>query len=369
MEENNLIYGNLKELKDKCIDLCGEKIGEVYYNRLIDSQNVENPKPGTLKFFILKYNSIDIGIAKYYEKNKKCAPTGNLESVWKKKYGEEKAAEMFLEYRRKLGASLMGKNTIEYYIEIYGEDIGPLMYIEYCGKISETSKGRNNKESFIKKFGKKEGLLKHKEFWFIRSRRDKEYFCRRYGVEYGTIKYENYIKSTTTSKPNFIKKYGRKEGIRRYKLKTKRWLETLSNKPQEEKDRINRAKCFKRSFSKISQDLFWEIFEWLKHKNLNIFFATFNNETKEADYSGTNNEFIVYFNKTNHAFLDFYIQDINKCIEFDGTFWHKNTEDRDKERENKIKSVINCEFYRVKQKDFEENREYVIQKCMEFLDV
>lgn len=369
MDNEDLIYGNLELLKSKLIDICGDKIGNKYYKKILEQRDVNPPKIRTLKFFILKYNSLELGIKRYYEKNISCSPSMPLKDLWVEKYGEEEGVLMWGEYISNLRKKLKGKNTLSYYIEKYGEEDGPIEYKKYCEKISKTSKGRNNKESFIEKYGEKEGIKKHREFWVKRSTRDQKFFVSKYGEKEGKKRYKNYIKKITLTKERFIEKYGEEDGVRRYNLKTERWINSMKLLSDDEKERINRAKCYKRSYSKVSQELFWELFFNIRNKYSDIYFATFNQETKSLDDSGTNNEYMVFLNEINHAFLDFYVKDVNKCIEFDGTYWHENSKEKDFERERKIKEVLGCDVLRVSQEEYITSKEYVIKKCMEFLNV
>jgi very-short-patch-repair endonuclease len=67
-------------------------------------------------------------------------------------------------------------------------------------------------------------------------------------------------------------------------------------------------------------------------------------------------------------FLDFYIKDINVCIEFDGTFWHKSPR---KVKEDAIRDTIlssnGIHVYHVKENDYLEDEQNVIARCLEFI--
>lgn len=167
---------------------------------------------------------------------------------------------------------------------------------------------------------------------------------------------------------NFQKRYGDEEGKERWEKRQLQWQNTLQSKPIEEIERINKAKMFKRSFSKISQKLFWMIYEKIKDDFSEIFFATLRNG--KEDLSGENNEFMISRREGHHAFLDFYIKDINKIIEFDGDYWHGNNPGnklRDNIRENEIIKNNSSKFFRVKEKDFNDNPEYVVMECINFI--
>jgi endogenous inhibitor of DNA gyrase (YacG/DUF329 family) len=108
----------------------------------------------------------------------------------------------------------------------------------------------------------------------------------------------------TFSLKKCIEKYGEIEGKKRWKLRQERW--------------INNYK--KRNFSKISQQLFWSIYEKMPESlKPNIFFAENDNGIK--DETGKNHEYKMETSKS-FVKLDFYIPCLNYCLEFDGDYWH-----------------------------------------------
>lgn len=127
----------------------------------------------------------------------------------------------------------------------------------------------------------------------------------------------------------------------------------------------------KNNFSKISQELFWEIFRRIKDKiNTDcVFFATYNKGQK--DESGTNHEFKLK-TKNSYRMLDFYISNISKIIEFDGVYWHgkvgrgnKTTEE--KRNEEILETLKSCEILHINENVYTENKEETIQECIKFL--
>jgi very-short-patch-repair endonuclease/AraC-like DNA-binding protein len=113
--------------------------------------------------------------------------------------------------------------------------------------------------------------------------------------------------------------------------------------------------------SNISQKLFWEI-----HKNLTkeqkekVEFAQLNSERK-IKTDGTKEK----LNK--HYFsLDFCLE--NKNIEFDGEYWHSFPEiqEKDKVRDEFLTSM-GYMILRIKERDYYNNPEEVLNKCIRFL--
>jgi len=184
----------------------------------------------------------------------------------------------------------------------------------------------------------------------------KEYWMKRGMDEENAIKMVS-ERQTTNSIPVIMKrnKCSRKEAEYIRSEITKKWLDSFP--------------CL--NYSKVSQELFWSIYEELKKTYKEIYFATFNGGVK--DDSGANHEYKV---KTNDSYkkLDFYIKDINRAIEFQGTYWHSERNTRDKFspekdliRENQIIDSLGCKILNIKELDYYENKEKTVQKCLNFL--
>ena len=160
-------------------------------------------------------------------------------------------------------------------------------------------------------------------------------------------------------------KYGEEEGERIYNERQKRWQYTLNSKSDEEKERIYRAKMFDgRGYSKISQKMFNEIMEVLGDEFSNVFYAT-NNPNKEF------NEYFVNDSVNNRIyFLDFYVKDNNKVIEFDGDYWHgekRGNQERDAIRETNLRNLGFVNIKRIRERDYREHPEQVVSECVEFI--
>jgi len=156
----------------------------------------------------------------------------------------------------------------------------------------------------------------------------------------------------TFTKEKLIKKYGEEEGMNRWVDRQEKWMKNFP----------------KQNYSMISQELFWSLYDSLKTKYKEIYFATNVNGNKTI---GVNKEYRVRTKKTSRL-LDFYIKDIDKVIEFDGTYWHgeigSGNRTRDEERELEIiESFPTMKMYHVKEKDYNKDKEKVIQKCLEFI--
>ena len=179
-------------------------------------------------------------------------------------------------------------------------------------------------------------------------------------IEYWVEKGFNYEQSkklvserqTTFSLEICIEKYGEEDGL---KIFNKRQIKWLSNYK-------------KNNFSKISQKLFWDILETEpKMKNKNIRFATYDNGV--IDNSGKNNEHrLVLMNGV--ILPDFIDLDLKKIIEFDGTYYHRNTPENSLREEKRDEMIIESGYQvlHVSEYDYKNYKQEIINKCITFLN-
>jgi len=114
----------------------------------------------------------------------------------------------------------------------------------------------------------------------------------------------------------FIEKYGKIEGKRRFDQTTKKWLDTLNNKSEEEKlDILIRKTRRSKKYSNISIYLFDKILKEVKEKYNIVFKKVFYKEKEWYIYDKENKR--IYF-------YDLMIKDINLIIEFNGNSFHPN---------------------------------------------
>lgn len=159
-------------------------------------------------------------------------------------------------------------------------------------------------------------------------------------------------RQTTFSKEKLIKRYGEEKGLRRWVKRQEKW-----------------QKSYKHSnFSKISQELFNELYKKIKCSYNEIYFAQLN-KNKEIDESGKNNEYTLLLNDKIIK-PDFFIKDINKIIEFDDIYWHrKNPENKTREAKRDL-SIISSGYsiLHINEYNYRKNPEKEIQKCIEFIN-
>jgi hypothetical protein len=157
-------------------------------------------------------------------------------------------------------------------------------------------------------------------------------------------------RQTTFSLDICITKHGLVEGTRKWNERQKKWLTNYK----------------KTNFSKVSQKLFWEIFEKMSIKT-DIHFATF--IKGKEDTSGENNEYVLSVG-TKSIKPDFYHVPTKSIIEFDGDYWHgekRGNKKRDADRD----AILIKEGFRIlhiRERDYKADPEKIITQCMEFLN-
>ena len=139
---------------------------------------------------------------------------------------------------------------------------------------------------FIKKYGEEEG----KRRWESYLEKQKITKSREYMInKYGENNVSKINKSKSVNLDNLIKKYGEEEGKRR-------WHEYIANRSK--------------PYSQISQECFRKIDKFISSKYSSMF------------YSKNTEKFIMIDDRM--IFLDYYIPELNICIEFNGDMWHGN---------------------------------------------
>lgn len=257
-------------------------------------------------------------------------------------------------------------------ILMYGKIIGLEKWNEYCRKQSETNtfeyKSKKygmtldefdefNKsravtlQNLIVRHGDINGTRKWNEYCKRQSYTNSlEYFIEKLGTLEGEIFYKNLNKQKSLSLANFIGKYGEIEGFDRYcKHITKR----------------NESGSICKYYSKISQRLF---------DNL---------RTDNTKYATNGGEYIIRYDDSTYL-CDFIDTSTQKCIEFNGDYWHRNpllydksftdynglTEDIWAKDYNKIKALINkgLDVLIIWEYDFKKNPQQIIDTCRKFLE-
>ena len=173
------------------------------------------------------------------------------------------------------------------------------------------------KETMLEKYGVENAMLleefkdKIKQCWKDKTEdqkndiveRKKETMLENYGVEHysQTEEYSNKVKETS------LKKYGVEHYSQTEECKKRKKETMLENYGVECSIHLS-----DKYYSKISQELFWNIYSKLPEElRKKCYFAELNKEFS----IGEGNKYYFY---------DFTISSIKLCIEFNGDYWHKN---------------------------------------------
>jgi len=405
-----------KKSKEYMIKVYGQ---EVATNKLSEMSNVGKGRY-TKQWFIEKYGEND-GLIKYKERSIKLSKMSTKEGFLEKygkeegtkrwdsfiskqcvredrqyyidKHGKEEGTKIFEKYDK----YRQGMNNFDYLIERYGE--------ERAQEIIDSRKC--TKSNFIKKYGKEEGIRKYEDY-NQRKTITLENLIKRHGKTIGKEKWDKFRDSSKQTLENMIDRYGEEEGPKKYKEyldklkgkctlgwfidkygevegpikhsefceKSKYNLEVSIRKYGEEEgtkrylEFVKNISKFRKGYSLISQELFNKIRSTIKRDTFN--FATLNFE-------------YVLVKLDTYYCLDFFDTHTNRCIEFNGDFWHANhikffSDDvvhnnltakdiwqNDKDRLEYIK-FRGIDVLIIWEQDYIANPEQILKQCIEFLE-
>lgn len=206
-------------------------------------------------------------------------------------------------------------NTKYYYMKAnkYGQFNFGYSDDEY-GKLCAMTTGVTEK-SMIRKHGREEGCKRWKSYCDNRAEINSfEYKQKYFGWDKET--FDAFNKSRAVTIENLISRYGKDEGIERWnkyieKQKITKSFDYMVNKFGYEKAvAINKSKAseFSGGYSELSQDCFRKIDEIIADRYTS-YFATKNHER-------------LFDIGSRRVMLDYYIEELNVCIEFNGTIFH-----------------------------------------------
>lgn len=328
--------------------------------------------------------------------------------------------------------------TYEYYERIYGKDIAVQKFNEICNKNSDEfwlSRGYNQEE-----IGNLRVTSQHKKYWLNRgyseeeasiqikksSRSRKEYWmdrgyneeeannkvrsnnirCKEYWLNQGCSEKEaiEKVKANSAFSVQFWinKGYTKKQAYNKIKSQNSIYEEYWTSKDLDPKNRNSKfylkTEYWKkrgyteddaikmvssknpysnRSWSMISQNLFWSIVDNIDNKNLTFVFASNDGSNIKPENYNTNinHEYVINTKHLDypHDFLkvDFYIPELNIAIEFDGSYWHRynNDEQNDKDTKRlKIYDELGIKYLIINESDFNKNKQDIINKCICFIN-
>lgn len=235
----------------------------------------DNP-PKAQKYYFMKANKYGAYCFGYsYDEYKKiCSMTvGVTKKSMIKKWGEELGIQKWNEYKRKQSVT----NTFEYKKKKFNWN--KEQFDEFNKSRAVTLKNLQNK------YGKELGEIYFNDYVEKQKlTKSQEYMINKYGEE--KTKAINQSKGQTLS--NYIKRLGKTEGLKQYEI-------MLSH--------------HKNYFSKVSQKFFDEIDKYISQK-----YTTY--------YATKNHEYGVNLHNNDYIRLDYFILELNLCIEFNGTYFH-----------------------------------------------
>lgn len=351
MNINNLNFDDFEQHKKrhKC-KCCGEDI--IYDNTNIEpSGKIKGKSYLTTK----EVNNIPYKLQvcqkcllKKYPKIKNLSRTFNVMSEITK-FAFDIPDDIFKESRSKYAM------TESHMIEKYGEEEGRKKWNEYCNIQAKTNTYEYKKEKYgwtkeqfdnynqsravtienlISRYGEEEGRKRWNEYIYKQKEtKSKDYVIKRYGEDAW-----NYIcESKANTLDNFIHRYGEEEG-------RKRWEDY--------------SKKLTRTYSQSSQRFFKQLDSFLSDK-YTTYYAIKNMEISKG-----------------HYYLDYYIEELNICIEFNGDNFHGNpnkfTDDskchpynrnisakelqlKDKKRYHELERIYGVKTYVVWESEYDKN--------------
>lgn len=325
----------------------------------------------SLKSFNIRYGEKN-GLRLFNEKNDKVRIDKNF---FIRKYGEVDGIKYWLKHKDSLLS--WGEKS---YIKKYGEELGKIKWCNALTKKNNTMIERKKIKPYkngrtLKEYQVRYGELNGYKLWDLRNKRQsfrfsEEYFTIKYGIELGLKYYNEYkISMIKTTLKSFIERYGEKIGTERYdsfinKIKFSSSEEFYIKKygviigKLKYQEYINKKIVKFPGYSKISQILFWEIYNNLLdiHKN-NVYF------------SELNGEFTFFVNEKWCKILSVDFKFGDKIIEFDGDYWHSKECQKDKDilRDKYLKSN-GYKILRIKENEFNNDRVNIINKCLKFIN-
>ena len=245
-EQNYQIYKYMKDMRNHGITFSIDK-HKIY----IEWRNDHRADSSSLKSYTIKYGE-EFGKELHKIKIKKCT----MDKKWYiEKYGEELGEEKYQERSKNISDSaksyrvmhgeekyqeLLLKKSMskDGFIRRYGKYKGIEKFNDFCRRNAYT----NTIEYYIETHGEELGKKKHLEWrsdcgiptraeYFMDDDTDYEEACLKLGERQATFSLKKCIET-----------HGDVKGIEVFEDRQQRWQQTLDDKPQEEKDRINMTK-------------------------------------------------------------------------------------------------------------------------------
>lgn len=177
------------------------------------------------------------------------------------------------------------------------------------------------------------------------------YINKGYSLEYS----EKLLKErqTTFSLEKCIEKYGYDEGYKKWTDRQEKWLNNYQ--------KIN--------YSKISQEMFILIYKELINVGFfdKVYFAKLD-KNDNIHESKNNYEYRLKLNKS-YILPDFFIPSLNLILEFDGTYYHRDTTENKEREKTRDENIINSGYkvLHISEKEYNDNKELTILKVVNYI--
>lgn len=147
-----------------------------------------------------------------------------------------------------------------------------------------------------------------------------------------------------------VEKYGYDIGSKRWIDRQEKWLNSYQ--------RVN--------YSRISQEMFISIYNELLNIGFKdkVYFAKLD-ENGKIHETKNNYEFRLKLNKS-YILPDFFIPSINLIIEFDGTYYHRDTPENKRREKLRDENIINSGYdvIHISEKEYNDNKEITVLKTV-----
>jgi len=275
---------------------------EIKNEQLFNSLNAKNGYD-IKKYLFLGYSKTE-GEIKIKELKRKTS--GNLENFIRK-YGREEGIKRYNDFSKKCDTA-----SKKYYIEKFGFEEGIKKYSKRKERHGFTL------QKAINKLGKEKGIEKYNK-WKELVKQTKENMIKRYGEKEGIKRWEEFLKrkSYANSKENFLKFHTEEEWVELNKSKAitlENMIKRYGEKEGEKRYEEWRIKTIPKSYSKESIEFFNYIHNFL-----------IKNGFSEKDIYWKENEYFIFDKINKKIYLyDFTVPKLNLIIEYHGSMWHFN---------------------------------------------
>ena len=160
-------------------------------------------------------------------------------------------------------------------------------------------------------------------------------------------------RQTTFSLEKCIEKYGYDDGYKKWIDRQEKWLNNYQ----------------KVNYSKISQEMFISIYKELL--NVGFYDKTYFAKLDKNNNIHENKNNYEYRLKLNNSYIlpDFFIPSLNLILEFDGTYYHRDTTENKEREKRRDENIVNSGYkvLHISEKEYNDNKELTILKIVNFI--